>query len=69
MLEVRVDRGRCQGAGECVWHAPNSFTIDETIRSVPASPPGDDEETLLAAARGCPNMAITVFRDGVMISS
>lgn len=67
MLDVTVDRRRCQGAGECVHVAPASFRIDETITSVAIQPPGDEEAALVEAASSCPNAAIRLFRDGVEI--
>jgi ferredoxin len=67
VLEVMVDRRRCQGAGECVHLAPASFRIDENVTAVAIQPPGDDEAALVEAACSCPNSAIRVFRDGVEI--
>ena len=67
MLEVTVDRRRCQGAGECVHMAPASFRIDDTVTAVVIEPPGDAEADIVEAACSCPNSAIRLFRDGVEI--
>ncbi|HKE74442.1 MAG TPA: ferredoxin [Acidimicrobiales bacterium] len=64
MLEVTVDPGMCMSAGECVFRAPRTFTLGEDDRSTVLDPAGDDEATVIAAARSCPNFAISVRRDG-----
>ena len=69
MLELSIDRGRCQGAGECVHIAPASVRIDLTVTAAPIEPPGDPESALLEAARSCPNSAIHVFRDGIELDA
>jgi ferredoxin len=69
MIEVRVDRGRCQGAAECVVVAPASFRLNHRMRAVAIEPPGDPEEVLLEAACACPNGAVRLFRDGVEIDA
>jgi len=43
VLELNVDRGRCQGARECVQIAPASVRIDATMTAVPIAPAGDPE--------------------------
>jgi ferredoxin len=67
VLELTVDRGRCQGARECVHAAPESVRIDDTVTAVPIQPAGDPDRALLEAARSCPNSAIRIFRDGIEI--
>jgi ferredoxin len=69
VLEVIVDRGRCQGAQECVQIAPASLRIDDTVTAVPIEPAGDPEPALLEAARSCPNSAIRVLRDGTEVDA
>ena len=66
-LEVHVDRDACTGSGACALRAPHSFSIDAERKAVVAEPPGDPEETILAAARACPNFAIELRRDGVAV--
>jgi ferredoxin len=65
VLEVIVDRGRCQGARECIRIAPASFRVDDTLTAAPIEPAGDSEPALLDAARSCPNNAIRVAREGI----
>jgi ferredoxin len=69
VLVVSVDRDRCQGAAECVFVAPASFRLDDTVRSVAVEPPGDADDVLIEAACSCPNSAIRVFRDGQEIDA
>jgi ferredoxin len=69
VLEVIVDRGRCQGARECVRIAPASLRIDDTVTAAPIQPAGDPQEALLEAARSCPNNAIRVVRDGIELDA
>jgi len=69
VLELNVDRGRCQGARECVQIAPASVRIDATMTAVPIAPAGDPESAIFEAVRSCPNNAIRVFRDGAEISA
>lgn len=63
-LEVSVDLGLCMSAGECVFHAPNTFAFDENAKSRVVSVDVDSEEDIIVAAQCCPNFAITVVRDG-----
>jgi ferredoxin len=67
MLRATVDRARCQGAGECIHIAPQSFRMDETVSAVAIDPFGDDESALMEAAQSCPNGAIQLTRDGLEI--
>ena len=63
-LVVHVDRDACTGARACALRAPGTFSLDADRKAVVANPPGDPEETILAAARSCPNFAIELYRDG-----
>jgi ferredoxin len=63
-LEIRIDRDACTGARACVLRAPNSFALDADRKAVVTDAQGDPEETVLAAARSCPNFAIELSRDG-----
>jgi ferredoxin len=61
-FEIRIDREACRGAAECVYRAPQSFELDDEGKAIALDPPGDDEQTLIAAARSCPNFAIEINR-------
>lgn len=69
MLQVIVDRSRCQAAGECMHLAPATFHMDPAVVAAVFEPPGDPDDVVLEAAASCPNSAIRVFRDGVEIDA
>ena len=64
LLEIRIDHDRCRGAAECLYRAPGTFALDAGGKSIVTDPTGDEEETILLAARSCPNFAIDVRREG-----
>ncbi|MFE1763046.1 ferredoxin [Streptomyces angustmyceticus] len=57
---VEVDRSICIGSGMCAGTAPDGFRLDSARQSHPVAPETDADETVLAAAEGCPVEAITV---------
>jgi ferredoxin len=59
-VKVRVDRGLCIGVGNCVAYAPTVFELDEGNKAVVLDPSSVDDNTLLEAARSCPESAILV---------
>jgi len=60
-LEVRIDADMCMGIGSCIALAPSSFRWNDTrSQGLVRDPTADDEETLRAAVRNCPNFAISV---------
>jgi ferredoxin len=63
-LSIQVSYELCMGVGECEHYAPGTFALGEDGLSKVVSADGDDEPTVLMAARSCPNFAITVSRDG-----
>lgn len=68
-IEVMIDKGACMSARECSFFAPGVFDNDEDnngkayVADVNAAP----EDRVIEAARGCPNFAISVLRDGEKI--
>jgi ferredoxin len=63
-LEVRVDPEACRAAGECVLRAPGSFEITQLGAAQLIESSGESAGAIIAAARSCPNFAISVRRDG-----
>ncbi len=59
--EIRIDRLRCIGSGNCGFWAPATFDLDEDGVAVVVNPDGDDDQRILNAARGCPTRAIEVL--------
>jgi ferredoxin len=60
-LEIKVDEDECIGCGECAETAPNTFEVnDDNVAEVKVAA-GDDEDTIVEAAKNCPVEAITVM--------
>jgi len=75
-LEIEIDRNACCGVGECVLRADRTFALDDEDCAKLLSPldphfqfapDADGERGVLAAARACPNFAISVSRGGVRL--
>lgn len=67
--KIKIDRDLCIGAGTCVVLAPDTFELDDELKAVlkkgdkqsPEVVEGQDsEEDILAAAKSCPVLAITL---------
>ena len=63
-LEIRIDTAACRAAGECVSRAPESFAIGDDAKARWIESSRESAEQIIAAARSCPNFAISVCRDG-----
>jgi ferredoxin len=59
-LKISVDKNKCIGCGTCATTAPNTFELDEGGKSKVKNPDGDEQKTILEAAKGCPVGAIIV---------
>lgn len=57
-MKIKVDRDLCIGAGTCVVVAPKTFDLDDELKAVVTYPKGDDEDTIIEAAKVCPVFAI-----------
>jgi ferredoxin len=68
-IDIRIDRDRCMGSGNCVFWAPATFDLDEDGHSVVLDATATDEERLRVAAEGCPVGAISLWRGGERIDS
>ena len=66
-LEVAVDEGLCLGAQRCIYLAPTVFELNASGQADVLNPTSISEEDLIAVAQQCPNFAITVTRDGVLL--
>ncbi len=67
-LEVDIDRDVCMGSGNCVYEAPGVFDLDGDSVAFVLDPGAVPEDAVLSAARKCPTTAISVRRDGVMLT-
>ena len=62
-MKVGVDPGRCVGAGQCVWVAPQVFDQRESdgiVVLLQAEPPADLHDFVREAAAVCPAAAIRI---------
>jgi ferredoxin len=62
-MTVKVDRELCIGVSNCVAIAPTVFELDDRNKVVVLDPGSVDEETLMEAARSCPQNAIIIEDD------
>ncbi len=62
MLQVRIDRHRCIGAGNCITLAPTAFDWlkGEFLKADLVDPNSVDAEVLRVAALSCPTQAIVL---------
>jgi ferredoxin len=64
-LDVRVDRLRCVGSGQCAAAAPGALELGPDGRARPRHPagatPGDAAPALTQAAELCPTEALSVY--------
>ncbi len=67
-LDIRIDREKCMGSGNCSFWAPSTFDLDEDGIAVVTDPEGDPEEKIVTAAQGCPTQAISVWRGDEQIA-
>jgi ferredoxin len=57
-MKVKVDRELCIGVSNCVAIAPTVFKLNDQNKVVVLDPGSVDEETLMEAAKSCPENAI-----------
>ena len=57
-MKVKVDRELCSGVSNSVVIAPTVFKLDDQNKAVLLDSDSVDEETLMEAARSCPENAI-----------
>jgi len=62
-MKVKVDRELCIGVSNCVAIAPTVFNLDDQNKAVVLDLGSGDEETLVEAARSCPESAIILEED------
>lgn len=59
-LEIRIDRTRCIGSGQCVYVAPRAFDQDGDAKAFVTDAAGEPEERIVHAVAACPVQAITL---------
>lgn len=59
---VVIDKQSCQSSGNCIEVDSEAFVFDDDgLADATSEACGRDIETLLAAARRCPALAISIF--------
>ncbi len=66
-LEIRIDRDKCMGSGNCSFWAPGVFDLDDEGIAVVLDPAAASEDQIEKAAQGCPTQAISLYRDGQLV--
>jgi ferredoxin len=56
--ELRIDRDRCMGSGQCTFYAPGTFDLDELSIAVVIDQHGDSEDKIERAISVCPTRSI-----------
>ncbi|MFI0214276.1 ferredoxin [Streptomyces lydicus] len=62
-MQIRIDRTRCRGAGQCVLSAPRLFDQSEEdgmVVVLEATPPPELRDAARRAAALCPNSVIRI---------
>lgn len=59
--KIEVDRALCISSADCVAIAANTFELDEEGIARVKDAKGNDDETILEAARACPVKAIIIY--------
>ena len=62
-LSIKVDRERCMGSGNCAFHAPNTFDLDDEMKAIVIDPTGDPDDKIRLAVDGCPTLALSLEAD------
>ena len=59
-LEIKIDPKKCSGEAVCVGLAPTVFRLNEQGRAEVVDAEGAERDDIVAAAKSCPQLAITV---------
>lgn len=66
VMKISIDRSLCQGHSVCLGECPEVFNVEETDDAYPQvvllqeTPAEELRDSVMAAARYCPNHVITV---------
>ncbi|MBN1457994.1 MAG: ferredoxin [Armatimonadetes bacterium] len=63
-VEIKIDPKRCSGEAVCVGLAPTVFRLNAQGRAEVVDAEGADPDDIVAAAKSCPQLAISVFESG-----
>jgi ferredoxin len=60
VLVIHIDRDTCMGSGNCAFHAPATFDLDDDLKAIVIDPAGDPDDQVRLAADGCPTRSIAI---------
>lgn len=60
-LSIEVDCDTCIGCGTCTVLAPQTFELDNNLKSKVKTNPKDDKDTIVGAAQSCAVDAIKII--------
>ena len=62
-MRVKIHRELCSGVSNCVAIAPTVFKLIDQNKAVVLDPSSVNKETLMAAAKNCPESAVILEDD------
>ena len=62
-MKIKILRDKCISAGTCVAIASDTFKLDNDGIVIIKDAGGNDEQTIIDAAKSCPTQAIEIFDD------
>jgi ferredoxin len=68
MIVVRIDPGSCMAAQRCAYLAPQVFRLGGDGIAEVVDPAAASADRVIEIARECPNLAIRVWRDGILVA-
>jgi ferredoxin len=57
---INIDEELCTGTGLCMVYGPETFDMNDAMKSIVKPEPTDDLAAIRAAAESCPNRAISL---------
>jgi ferredoxin len=58
-MRIEIDREKCMGSGNCSFHAPNTFDLDDEMKAIVIDSSGDTDDKIRLAVDGCPTLALS----------
>jgi ferredoxin len=59
-LKIVIDRDKCMGSGNCAFHAPHTFDLDDEMKVVVLDSKGDPAGDIANAVDGCPTKSLSL---------
>lgn len=60
-MRIKVDRGKCIAAANCIGMAPKVFALDGSRKAIVTDTKGAEDATIAEAAEACPTEAIELY--------